>query len=120
MRAPRTPPAAVAYVRAVSDPTVVEEIAALRARGYTADFSVTHDGQLRCDPCGHPHRPRQAVIESTARFEGASNPDDEAVVFGLRCDTCGIRGILVAAYGPTATAEEAAVVTALSPPRRPS
>lgn len=98
-------------------PTVVEEIEALRARGFTADFSVTADGKLRCDACGHTHDPSDAVIESTARFEGESNPDDQAVVFGLRCGGCGVRGVLVAAYGPTATAQEAAVVTALSLPR---
>lgn len=96
-------------------PSVVEEIEALRKRGYTADFSVTSDGRLRCTSCGHTHPPGDAIIESTARFEGASNPDDQAVVFGLRCRTCGVRGVLVAAYGPTATAEEAAVITALTP-----
>jgi hypothetical protein len=101
----------------MADPSVVEEIESLRTRGYTADFSVTSDGQLRCETCGHTHRPSDAEIESTARFEGASNPDDQAVVFGLHCDTCGVRGILVTAYGPTATAEEAAVITALSPRR---
>ena len=100
----------------MADPTVMEEIEALRARGYTADFSVTADGQLRCDTCGHTHRPSDAEIESTARFEGASNPDDQAVVFGLRCDACGLRGVLVTAYGPTASAEEAAVLTALASP----
>jgi hypothetical protein len=100
----------------MSDPTVVEEIAALRTRGYVADFAVTRDGQLRCD-CGHTMPPSTAVIESTARFEGASNPDDQAVVFGLRCDECGARGVLVAAYGPTASAAEVTVITALSSPR---
>ena len=97
----------------MGDPTVVGEIEALRARGYTVDFSVTSDGQLRCNTCHHTHRPTDAVIESTARFEGDSNPDDEAVVFGLRCSACGVRGVLVAAYGPTASAEDAAVVIAL-------
>jgi hypothetical protein len=98
--------------------TVVEEIEALRSRGYLADFSVTPDGQLCCDQCDQPLHPGGAVIESTARFEGASNPDDQAVVFGLRCGECGVRGVLVAAYGPTATAAEATVVTTLlSPPR---
>jgi hypothetical protein len=96
-------------------PSMVEEINALRARGYVADFSVTPDGQLRCVTCGSTHSPSGAVIESTTRFEGASNPDDQAVVFGLLCDSCGVRGVFVAAYGPTATAEEAAVITALSP-----
>lgn len=98
----------------MAEPTVVEEIEALRARGYTADFSVTADGHLRCVSCGQSHAPRDATIESVARFEGASDPDDEAVVYGLRCGGCDVRGVLVAAYGPTATAEEAAVVTALS------
>ena len=98
----------------MADPSVVEEIEALRSRGYTADFSVTADGQLRCDTCGQTHHPTDAVIESTARFEGASNPDDQAVVFGLHFSGCDVRGVLVTAYGPTATAAEAAVVTALS------
>lgn len=91
----------------------------LRARGYTADFSVASYGQLRCGTCGHTYAASEAVIESTARFEGPSNPDDEAVVFGLRCQSCGVRGVLVTAYGPTATAEEAAVVTALVSRRSP-
>jgi hypothetical protein len=103
----------------MSWPTVVEEIEALRVRGYSADFSVTRDAELRCDSCGHTHRPEDAAIESTARFEGASNPDDQAIVFGLRCEVCGLRGLLVTAYGPTATAEEAAVITALPAPRPP-
>lgn len=99
-------------------PTVVAEIEALRQRGYTADYAVTRDGQLRCENCGHIHGAENARIDSMARFEGPSNPDDQAIVFGLRCDACGLRGVLVTAYGPTATAEEAAVVTALPPPQR--
>jgi hypothetical protein len=106
-------------VAEVSAPTVTEEMRALRARGFVADFGVTDDGQLRCTTCDHTLSPSAAIIESTARFEGASNPDDQAVVFGLRCADCGVRGILVAAYGPTASAAEAAVITALaSPPAR--
>ncbi len=96
--------------------TVAEEMDALRARGYTADFSITRDGQLRCNTCGHDHLPSEITIDSTARFEGASNPDDQAIVFGLRCEACGVRGVLVSAYGPTATPEEAAVITALGRP----
>jgi hypothetical protein len=100
----------------VSIPTVVAEIQELRTRGYTADFSVTPEGLLRCDPCGYSMKPGEAVIESTARFEGPSNPDDQAIVFGLHCEGCGIRGVLITAYGPTATAAEAAVLTGLALP----
>ena len=100
----------------MAEPTVVDAIASLTADGYTADFRITPDG-LRCDRCGHLHQPSDLVVETTARFEGASDPDDQAVVFGVRCDACDIRGVLVAAYGPTASAEEAAAVTGLrSPP----
>ena len=93
--------------------TVVEQIAALRAEGYDTDLSISPDGQLRCGNCGHLHRPGDVVIERTTRFEGESNPDDEAVVFGLRCRVCSARGVLVAAYGPTASAEEAEVIPIL-------
>ena len=93
--------------------TVSEAIAAVRERGYTADFAVTDDGRLRCGACSHSHAPHEAVVDETFRFEGASDPDDEAVVFALTCPSCGTRGVLVAAYGPSASPEEAAVVTAL-------
>ena len=93
--------------------TVSEAIAALRANGYDHDFSVTDDGQLRCGQCGVAFAASEAIVDVTYRFEGESDPDDEAVVFGVRCGSCGIRGVLVAGYGPAATAAEAAVVTAL-------
>lgn len=103
----------------VSYPSLVGEIDALRKRGYTADVSVIAGGQLRCGSCGDVHHAREAIIESTARFEGASNPDDQAIVFGIRCRACDRRGVLITAYGPTATADEADVVVALeSPPKK--
>jgi hypothetical protein len=94
--------------------TVVEAIATLRERGYGADFDVAPGGLIVCRACGDVHKPEDAVVEATFRFEGASDPDDEAVVFGLACRACGARGVLVAAYGPAASADEAAVVTALA------
>jgi hypothetical protein len=103
-----------AYGEPVSIPTVVEEIGELRSRGYTSDFSVTPAGQLRCSSISHTVVPSDAVIESTARFEGTSNPDDQAIVLGLHCAAEGVRGVLVAAYGPTASAQEAAVLTGLA------
>jgi hypothetical protein len=102
---------------ATKDRTVVEELTSLRQRGFDADFSVTPGGLLRCGGCGQAHRPGDAVIESTARFEGASNPDDQAVVFGLHSEACGRLGVLVTAYGPTATAAEGAVISRLVPHR---
>ena len=105
-------------VSSVSYPSVVSEIDALRQRGYAADVSVIAGGRLRFGCCGDAHHASEAIIESTARFEGASNPDDQAIVFGIRCRACDRRGVLVSAYGPTATAVEAEVMVALGPPSR--
>jgi hypothetical protein len=79
---------------------VVEALALLRADGYVVDFSLATDS-VSCGSCGSSHGALE--VEKVYRFEGASDPDDEEVVFGLRCPTCGSRGVLVSAYGPTAT-----------------
>jgi hypothetical protein len=93
--------------------TVVEAIAALRRQGFDRDFAVTRDGRVRCGACGTEHDPAELDVVTTFRIEGMSDPDDQAAVFGVSCTGCGICGILVVAYGPAASAEEAAVVTAL-------
>ena len=101
----------------VADPgdetTIVEAIAALRGDGFPGDFSVAPGGVVRCGACGGTHDPGELVVEATVRVEGISDPADEAAAFGLSCQRCGLRGVLVVAYGPTATADEAGVVTAL-------
>src|SRR5688572_17530325 len=96
--------------------TVIEAIAALRRDGFDHHFGVTRDGRVRCGACGTEHDPADMDVVTTIRIEGMSDPDDQAAVFGLSCVGCNLRGILVAAYGPTASAEEAAVVTTLARP----
>ncbi len=84
--------------------TVVEAITVLQADGYVADFHIEH-GDLRCsarDECGLNEI---AVVERFYRFEGASDPEDEAIVFGLFNPTTGTRGTLVSGYGPSADPE---------------
>jgi hypothetical protein len=93
--------------------TVVEAIAALRADGFTHDFSAS-DGKLRCGSCEAEIDPASVEVVAAYRFEGESDPDDEAAVFGVRCGECGISGIYVVAYGPSMSAEDARVVPHLS------
>jgi hypothetical protein len=88
-----------------------------RAAGYGADFLIVGT-VLRCRQCNDTHDPRVAEILDVARFEGESNPDDEAAAYALKCVHCGTLGILVTAYGPSASAEEADVVVALEDARR--
>jgi len=96
----------------VIETSITAAIEDLRAAGFVGDFEV--EGELvRCAACGGLHRPDEIQIERIIRIEGASDPGDESIVFGLSCAQCGSRGVLVSAYGPSASGEEAMVVTAL-------
>ena len=100
-----------------AEPTMLDTINAWRAAGYGADFMIVGN-VLRCRLCNDTHDPRAAEILDVARFEGESDPDDEAAAYALKCIHCGTLGILVTAYGPSASAEEADVVVALEDARR--
>ena len=92
--------------------TVVEAIDQLRTRGHPDDFSII-DGAVRCGRCGHAHPAEDLSVTAVLRVEGASDPADEAIVAGLACRACQARGVLVAGYGPTEDAREAAVLRRL-------
>jgi hypothetical protein len=85
--------------------TVTEALTILEADGYTHSFFV-RDGVVRCSVCGVDHEATSAIVERIYRFEGASDPDYEDIVFGLRCPSCEVRGTLVSAFGPNADPEE--------------
>lgn len=80
--------------------TVSAALAQLTAEGYTADFS-SHAHDLHCPACGKGHSAEAAQVEKVYRFEGASDPDDQAIVLGLRCPECGAKGVFVSGYGPS-------------------
>lgn len=92
--------------------SITDAIAQLRDSGYTTDLEVD-GGAIRCGACGGRHLPSETVIEEVLRIEGPTDPADESIVFGLRCTRCGARGVLVSAYGPSASRDEATVVAAL-------
>lgn len=82
--------------------TMVETLNNLRERGYTVDFNL----QSTCLECPQLHlelKPEEFEIDEVHRFEGASNPDDNAVVYAISSDK-GIKGVLVDAYGVYANA----------------
>ena len=87
------------------DPTTVTDaVVSLAAEGYGDDLRL--DGSvLHCNVCGTTHPADAAVVERVLRFEGPSDPADEAIVLGLRCPHCGAQGSLVSAFGPDADPE---------------
>ncbi len=81
--------------------TMVEAIDALEAEGYTGQFRIDAEG-IHCPRCHCMHGADRGLVERVVRFEGASDPDDEAILLGLRCPECGALGTFSSGYGPSA------------------
>ena len=95
--------------------TLTEAMTRLRAAGYCADFDATDNGQLRCGICGARQEPHDMTVHETVRFEGDSNPDDEAILLALACSS-GCLGQYSAAFGPGTPAADVEVLHRLAPP----
>jgi hypothetical protein len=94
--------------------TVSEAVRILEGRGFSSSFRVG-DAVVHCHACDAGHRPSALVVRATFRFEGASDPADEAIVLGVECPTCGARGVVVSAFGPEADPELLALLDRLEP-----
>ena len=93
--------------------TMTEALTRLEAAGYTDDFRATDNGLLRCGACGTTVDPAVVSIDEVVRFEGASDPDEQAALFALAC-VGGHLGTYVVTYGPAMPAEDVEVVRRLS------
>jgi hypothetical protein len=75
--------------------TITEAVEKLHHQGYTLDFSlkenmlVANDQQYPAD---------EFEIADLYRYEGASDPADEATVYAL-VSRAGLKGLLVSGYG---------------------
>ena len=90
----------------------MQAIARLRAAGYATDLFVEPGGALRCRECGETLAASSMTVDEIVRFEGDSNPDDEAILFAITTPL-GHRGLFAAAYGSGMTADEVDVLRAL-------
>ena len=93
--------------------TVTEAVAFLTAEGYSDELRLDPEG-VRCDRVGAVMPVDSAVVDYTFRFEGPSDPGDEAIVLGVRFPALGIKGILVSAYGPDADPDAIQTLNALA------
>lgn len=78
--------------------TLSQTVEGLKQDGYTYDFNLQDD----CLVCNNNHQslsPDDFEIDGVYRFEGESNPDDEAVVYAISSNTFNIKGVLVNGYG---------------------
>jgi hypothetical protein len=77
--------------------TVACAVDDLTHRGFTEDFRVV-DGKLRAIGTGEMVSSEDLVIREFYRFEGISDPDDMAIVYGVEARN-GLRGTVVDAFG---------------------
>jgi hypothetical protein len=97
--------------------TVSEAVAFLVEQGYVDDFRLCPEGIV--DDTGDAHPFASATVDFTFRFEGPSDPGDEAIVLGVHCTEWNRKGVVVSAYGPDADPEQTALLVALSRPTEP-
>ncbi|HEY7654236.1 MAG TPA: phosphoribosylpyrophosphate synthetase [Methylomirabilota bacterium] len=76
---------------------VARAVDELTRRGFPENLRVA-DGSLEVVRTGERLRPEDLVIRAYYRFEGVSDPDDLAIVYGIESKG-GARGVLVDAFG---------------------
>jgi hypothetical protein len=77
--------------------TLSEIINKLKTEGYTEDFNLNGDSiSAGTEVKLHPEH---FVVDRHFRFEGESNPDDEAVVYAISSVDGKTKGTLVNSYG---------------------
>jgi hypothetical protein len=69
----------------------------MMTEGYTEDFKVTDQG-LESLNNHHNYQPDQIQVVNFFRFEGESDPDDNAILYVIETND-GAKGTLVDAYG---------------------
>lgn len=78
--------------------TLSQTINGLILAGYSHDFNVQEEC-LVCHKTNISLKPEEFQIDKVYRFEGESNPDDEAVIYAISSPVHGLKGTVVSSYG---------------------
>lgn len=92
--------------------TLAHAVDRLQHDGYDLDFVAERDG-LRVRTTGALFAPEDLIVDEIVRFEGLTDPGDEAIICALRDSAGTVRGTFAAAYGPTVATDEAAMLRRL-------
>src|SRR5438128_1937100 len=88
--------------------TVTEALIDLKSRGYQYDFNLLHN-RFYCPALKREYDAPELRVKETYRFEGNSDPADEAVVYAIAADD-GVEGTFVNGYGTYADSESEALL----------
>ena len=78
--------------------TLSEVTTKLKNEGYTEDFNLK-ENCLECRGNVVEVFPHEFVVDKHYRFEGQSDPADEAVVYAISSPKYHLKGVLVNGYG---------------------
>ncbi len=81
----------------VSYNSMIEAIQDLQKKGYTEDYNLC-DAGLEHKHKKHIHEAGDLNVVKYYRFEGMTNPDDNAILYVIETSN-GEKGLLVDAYG---------------------
>lgn len=91
--------------------TLIDAINTKQAEGYTYDFNLSNS-TLSCRTLKKTFETSEFTVDAFYRFEGDSNPDDSAILYAIHTQ-CGVKGILVDAYGTYSDNLNAAMIQKL-------
>ena len=78
--------------------TLLGTLDQLREEGYVEDFNL-HQNCLECPNKQLTIFPDDFKVDKYFRFEGSSNPSDQAILYAISSDKHKLKGVLVNAYG---------------------
>lgn len=93
--------------------TLSSATTALQTRGYTLNFNLSND-HLHCAEANLQLFPQDFHIDEVYRFEGATDPADEAVVYAVSSEKFNVKGVLVDGYGVSGGAVSAEIMAKLT------
>lgn len=88
--------------------TVLEITDRLREKQYTDDLEIK-EGKIYARNADRSFAPDELIIERVYRYEGDSNPDDNAIVYAITAKD-GLKGVLVDSYGAYADVDLAKII----------
>lgn len=80
------------------EPTLSQVMNKLKNEGYITEFNLRTDC-LDCDSGKLKLAPEDFQIDKFYRFEGQSDPGDNAILYAVSSERHNIKGVLVNAYG---------------------
>lgn len=92
--------------------TLSQAITRLEQAGYTETVSARDDGKLQCSGCDTVCDATDMTVDEIVRFEGATDPDDQAALFALDCGSH--KSLYTVAFGPDTPPNDVVALRALS------